>query len=211
MELELEQEDQGEVLIRNRISTSMFRGLMDFIRISACPLPLLLPHFISLSSDLSSFTFQNAPFSSSHNPLGNVLSHLLTHNSLSLPPQTFRSTLFLPTDNGDYKDVDIPSVDGMRVLSISKQDFGKWARRLVTMEKVGEGVGYQEVGERGIVWEGEGEGKGLEEGIAGLGLKNDGDEDENKDGEEVKEKGRIPGHADFRRKYFAKFSSEQAQ
>ena len=34
----------------------------------------------------------------------------------------------------EYKDVDIPVVPGLRLISNSSEDFGKWARRLITME-----------------------------------------------------------------------------
>lgn len=49
-----------------------------------------------------------------------------------------RLVFFLPTVNEDYDEIDIPKVEGMRELKIgdgSVQDFGKWGRRLITMEK----------------------------------------------------------------------------
>jgi tRNA (guanine10-N2)-methyltransferase len=52
-----------------------------------------------------------------------------------------RLVFFLPTPNEEYDEVDIPVVEGMREIKFgegSVQDFGKWGRRLITMEKVGE-------------------------------------------------------------------------
>ncbi|WWD22530.1 hypothetical protein CI109_107023 [Kwoniella shandongensis] len=49
-----------------------------------------------------------------------------------------RLVFFLPTVNEDYDEIDIPLVEGMKELKIgdgSVQDFGKWGRRLITMEK----------------------------------------------------------------------------
>ncbi|ODN88067.1 tRNA (guanine10-N2)-methyltransferase [Cryptococcus wingfieldii CBS 7118] len=49
-----------------------------------------------------------------------------------------RLVFFLPTVTEDYDEIDIPKVEGMRELKIgegSVQDFGKWGRRLITMEK----------------------------------------------------------------------------
>ncbi|KAK8845581.1 hypothetical protein IAR55_006297 [Kwoniella newhampshirensis] len=49
-----------------------------------------------------------------------------------------RLVFFLPTVNEDYDEIDIPIVEGMKELKFgagSVQDFGKWGRRLITMEK----------------------------------------------------------------------------
>ncbi|WVR03593.1 hypothetical protein IAU60_000585 [Kwoniella sp. DSM 27419] len=49
-----------------------------------------------------------------------------------------RLVFFLPTVNEDYQEVDVPVVEGMKELKVddgSVQDFGKWGRRLITMEK----------------------------------------------------------------------------
>ncbi|CAD6569288.1 MAG: hypothetical protein TREMPRED_005174 [Tremellales sp. Tagirdzhanova-0007] len=49
-----------------------------------------------------------------------------------------RLVFFLPTVTEEYSDIDIPVVEGMRELKLgdgSVQDFGKWGRRLITMEK----------------------------------------------------------------------------
>ncbi|OCF31203.1 tRNA (guanine10-N2)-methyltransferase [Kwoniella heveanensis CBS 569] len=49
-----------------------------------------------------------------------------------------RLVFFLPTVNEDWQEIDIPKVEGMRELKVgegSVQDFGKWGRRLITMEK----------------------------------------------------------------------------
>ncbi|WVQ80917.1 hypothetical protein IAT38_003024 [Cryptococcus sp. DSM 104549] len=55
-----------------------------------------------------------------------------------------RLVFFLPTVNEDYDEIDVPQVEGMRELKIgegSVQDFGKWGRRLITMEKTAENDG----------------------------------------------------------------------
>ncbi|RXK40763.1 hypothetical protein M231_02015 [Tremella mesenterica] len=55
-----------------------------------------------------------------------------------------RLVFFLPTVTEDYDEVDIPLVEGMREIRIgdgSVQSFGKWGRRLITMEKIAEDDG----------------------------------------------------------------------
>ncbi|KAJ1304737.1 hypothetical protein OPQ81_005875 [Rhizoctonia solani] len=47
-----------------------------------------------------------------------------------------RLVFFLPTVTDDYAPVDIPSCEGMYLVANSLQNFGKWGRRLITMEKV---------------------------------------------------------------------------
>ncbi|KAG8780523.1 hypothetical protein FRC12_022899 [Ceratobasidium sp. 428] len=47
-----------------------------------------------------------------------------------------RLVFFLPTVTDDYAPVDVPRCDGMEVVANSLQNFGKWGRRLITMEKV---------------------------------------------------------------------------
>ncbi|CAE6483335.1 unnamed protein product [Rhizoctonia solani] len=47
-----------------------------------------------------------------------------------------RLVFFLPTVTDDYAPVDIPRCDGMHLVANSLQNFGKWGRRLITMEKV---------------------------------------------------------------------------
>jgi len=46
-----------------------------------------------------------------------------------------RLVFFLPTVTEDYSEVDLPSCEGMTLIGNSVQEFGKWARRLITMEK----------------------------------------------------------------------------
>ncbi|GFZ51998.1 hypothetical protein JCM24511_09769 [Saitozyma sp. JCM 24511] len=49
-----------------------------------------------------------------------------------------RLVFFLPTVTEEYEAIDIPVVDGMRELKVgegSVENFGKWGRRLITMEK----------------------------------------------------------------------------
>lgn len=64
-----------------------------------------------------------------------VIHSLLTLSHYLLKPRG-RLVFFLPTDNSAYKEDDIPDVRGMRLVSNSLQDYGKWGRRLITMEKV---------------------------------------------------------------------------
>jgi len=46
-----------------------------------------------------------------------------------------RLVFFLPTVSEDYAELDLPTCEGMRLVGNSVQDFGNWARRLITMEK----------------------------------------------------------------------------
>ncbi|KAG8956326.1 hypothetical protein FRC04_004406 [Tulasnella sp. 424] len=46
-----------------------------------------------------------------------------------------RLVFFLPTVTEDYSELDVPECDGMKMVGNSIQDFGKWARRLITIEK----------------------------------------------------------------------------
>ncbi|WWC66811.1 uncharacterized protein I206_100718 [Kwoniella pini CBS 10737] len=55
-----------------------------------------------------------------------------------------RLVFFLPTVTEDYTEVDVPVVEGMKELKVgdgSVQDFGKWGRRLITMEKIAQDDG----------------------------------------------------------------------
>ncbi|WWC85832.1 uncharacterized protein L201_000699 [Kwoniella dendrophila CBS 6074] len=55
-----------------------------------------------------------------------------------------RLVFFLPTVTEDYQEIDVPVVEGMRELKVdqgSVQDFGKWGRRLITMEKTAQDDG----------------------------------------------------------------------
>ncbi|KAG8680072.1 hypothetical protein FRC08_016556 [Ceratobasidium sp. 394] len=47
-----------------------------------------------------------------------------------------RLVFFLPTVTDDYAPVDVPTCEGMELRANSLQNFGKWGRRLITMEKV---------------------------------------------------------------------------
>lgn len=49
-----------------------------------------------------------------------------------------RLVFWLPTLNEEYIPEDIPSCRNMRLISNSEQNFGKWSRRLITMEKTDE-------------------------------------------------------------------------
>lgn len=84
-----------------------------------------------------------------------VINTLITYSLYLLKPGG-RLVFFLPTDNADYKDVDVPDVPGLKLISNSSQDFGKWARRLITMEKVDQSLTEQVIEglDRGILREG---------------------------------------------------------
>ncbi|CDZ97438.1 Putative RNA methylase [Phaffia rhodozyma] len=45
-----------------------------------------------------------------------------------------RLVFFLPVVNDEYESVDVPTIEGMKLISNSVEDFGKWARRLITLE-----------------------------------------------------------------------------
>jgi tRNA (guanine10-N2)-methyltransferase len=48
-----------------------------------------------------------------------------------------RLVFWLPTLNDEYTPEDIPTHPQMRLISNSEQNFGKWSRKLITMEKIG--------------------------------------------------------------------------
>lgn len=119
-----------------------------------------------------------------------VITTLLTL-SLYLLKIGGRLTFFLPTDNSEYKDIDIPLLPGFELISNSSQDFGKWARRLVTFVKISEGVSS------GIEGEGFGRLSKREEELL--------DKLREEKGEEA---GEVEGHRGFRERYFNKFEKE---
>jgi tRNA (guanine10-N2)-methyltransferase len=47
-----------------------------------------------------------------------------------------RLVFWLPTLNDEYVAEDIPSHPSMQLIANSEQNFGKWSRRLITMEKI---------------------------------------------------------------------------
>lgn len=67
--------------------------------------------------------------------LSEVLDDLLAFASVHLIPMG-RLVFWMPTANEEYKDVDVPVHPRFRLLGNSLQDFGKWGRRLITMEKL---------------------------------------------------------------------------
>lgn len=126
-----------------------------------------------------------------------VISTLVTFSLYLLRPGG-RLVFFLPTDNAAYSDVDIPSVPGMRLVSNTSQSFGKWARRLITMEKTAakEGEWRKAL-------------EGLDRGIRREGKKSAWEEEQERakwaKEDEQEEQRKKPGHADFNRRYFAGF------
>lgn len=118
--------------------------------------------------------------------MSSVIETLITFSLYMLKPGG-RLVFFLPTDNAEYADVDIPTHPSLVLISNSKQDFGKWARRLITMEKIGATTDDVLRLDRGV-----GREVGVEKGMEGLEL------------EEKK------GHSDFRARYFEGFVSRVA-
>ncbi|TKA57830.1 hypothetical protein B0A53_00979 [Rhodotorula sp. CCFEE 5036] len=128
-------------------------------------------------------------------PMEEVISTLITYALYLLRPGG-RLVFFLPTDSAVYEDVDIPVVPGLRTISNSPQQFGKWARRLITMEKTTETEGE---------WRKALE--GLDRGIRRAGAKStwererEAEQRQKEDDEEEAERRRKPGHADFNVRY----------
>lgn len=138
-----------------------------------------------------------------------VISTLVTYALYLLRPGG-RLVFFLPTSNADYSDVDVPRVSGLRLVSNSLQDYGKWGRRLITMEKVRAG---DEEGNEGVEKELEGLDRGIRrrrEGDEGTpaAVPADGEgegaryneADEGAEGQKSR-----PGHANFNQRYWAGF------
>ncbi|GAA5821891.1 hypothetical protein JCM11251_004765 [Rhodosporidiobolus azoricus] len=125
-------------------------------------------------------------------PMEEVISTLVTYSLYMLKPGG-RLVFFLPTDNAEYSDVDIPSVPGLKLVSNSSQSFGKWARRLITMEKEDT---PQEEWRKAV--------EGLDRGIRRNGQKSRLEEEREAEEEEGKKR---PGHADFRERYYEGFAA----
>ncbi|KAG0139522.1 hypothetical protein CROQUDRAFT_446930 [Cronartium quercuum f. sp. fusiforme G11] len=69
--------------------------------------------------------------------MSEVLEGLLEFSVRMLKPKG-RLVYWLPTVTDDYQPCDVPQISGMRLVANSCQDFGKWQRRLITMEKLSE-------------------------------------------------------------------------
>ncbi|KAH8925014.1 tRNA guanosine-2'-O-methyltransferase [Atractiella rhizophila] len=67
--------------------------------------------------------------------MSEVLTTLLSLSHRLLKPGG-RLVYFLPTVETEYKDDDVPTLSGMTLIANSVQEFGHWARRLITMEKL---------------------------------------------------------------------------
>jgi tRNA (guanine10-N2)-methyltransferase len=48
-----------------------------------------------------------------------------------------RLVFWLPTLIDEYTPEDVPGHPQMKLISNSEQNFGKWSRKLITMEKIG--------------------------------------------------------------------------
>ncbi|GAA6052254.1 hypothetical protein JCM3770_007402 [Rhodotorula araucariae] len=133
-------------------------------------------------------------------PMEEVISTLITFALFLLRPGG-RLVFFLPTSNADYSDLDVPVVPGLAVVSNTLQDYGKWGRRLITMEKSTDGAWRKAL-------------EGLDRGIRRAGQRSAWEEEEaaaaetaraNEAADAAEEERRRPGHADFNRRYFAGF------
>ncbi|GAA6016352.1 hypothetical protein JCM10207_003834 [Rhodosporidiobolus poonsookiae] len=128
-------------------------------------------------------------------PMEEVISTLVTFALYLLKPGG-RLVFFLPTDNAEYADIDIPSVPGLTLVANSSQSFGKWARRLITMEKDKEGDAWQKALD------------GLDRGVRRKGQKSAWELEQEKEGAEREEaEKKRPGHADFRERYYEGFAA----
>ncbi|KAM0788686.1 hypothetical protein ACM66B_002783 [Microbotryomycetes sp. NB124-2] len=156
--------------------------------------PILLPgrEDEGLSHQLPDYVPPSVPWE-----MSSVINSLLSYSLYLLKPGG-RLVFFLPTNNEEYRDVDVPRVPGMKLVANSSQDFGKWARRLITMEKLEDG--WQDVIEgldRGIERNGM---KSVQERLSKLSL--DGTDEQN---------GRKVGHYDFRTFYFEGKQKQQVE
>ncbi|KAI9197520.1 S-adenosyl-L-methionine-dependent methyltransferase [Polychytrium aggregatum] len=74
---------------------------------------------------------QTVPYEMHH-----VLEDLVEFSAKFLRPGG-RLVYWLPTVTSEYKPEDVPQHPQFRLIANSEQNFGKWARRLITMEKIG--------------------------------------------------------------------------
>ena len=113
-----------------------------------------------------------------------------------------RLVFFLPTFTEEWDPVDLPAIEGMREISFgqgSAQEFNKWSRRLITMEKYS-------------VRDANGEEKKwdapnfvpLDVEFEEMGLE---DDDRGERDEAPRRVAKVPGHANFRERYVAGFPS----
>lgn len=132
--------------------------------------------------------------------LTSVLSTLLSFSLFLLKPGG-RLVFFMPSEDADYTDVDVPTHPAFKFISNSKQAFGdKWSRRLITLEKIGEDEG----------------GAGLDRGIERCG-EVEGEEEEatrRLEGLRLDPTGGVEGPVvkkpQFRERYFDAFRSREA-
>lgn len=112
-----------------------------------------------------------------------------------------RLVFFLPTFTEEWDPVDIPAIEGMKEISFgqgSAQEFNKWSRRLITLEKLKvldeNGQDKQWAAPDFLPPESE---------LAATSLE---DDDEGQE-ETARRQTKVPGHANFREKYLAGFPS----
>ncbi|KAK4056504.1 hypothetical protein OIO90_002351 [Microbotryomycetes sp. JL221] len=163
-------------------------------------LPVLIPgrEHEGLSHQLPDYVPPSIPWE-----MSSVINSLISYSLYMLKPGG-RLVFFLPTNNEEYRDVDVPCVPGMKLISNSSQDFGKWARRLITMEKLENG--WQDVV------------KGLDRGIERRGMESVEDRlkrlnvrDDDRYEAEKDDTNRKVGHYDFRKWYFEEKKQQQTR
>ncbi|GAA5992743.1 hypothetical protein JCM10908_006911 [Rhodotorula pacifica] len=130
-------------------------------------------------------------------PMEEVISTLITYALYLLRPGG-RLVFFLPTDSAVYEDIDIPVVPGLKTISNSPQEFGKWARRLITMEKTSEREGEWRKALEGLD---RGIRRGGGQSTWEMEKERDDERDRREQQEEEEQKRRRPGHADFNVRY----------
>ncbi|KAJ9121979.1 hypothetical protein QFC24_004562 [Naganishia onofrii] len=116
-----------------------------------------------------------------------------------------RLVFFLPTFTEEWDPVDVPVVEGMREISFgqgSAQDYNKWSRRLITLEKVkvvdAEGVEKKWDAPTFVP---------LEADFTRMQINAGDDSGDEEAGQSKKDQTKVPGHANFREKYLAGFPS----
>jgi tRNA (guanine10-N2)-methyltransferase len=66
-----------------------------------------------------------------------IIVDLIAFAAVHLVPKG-RLVFWLPTVNDFYQPQDIPTHPALKLIANSMQNFGKWSRRLITMEKISE-------------------------------------------------------------------------
>ncbi|KAJ9104053.1 hypothetical protein QFC19_004187 [Naganishia cerealis] len=116
-----------------------------------------------------------------------------------------RLVFFLPTFTEEWDPVDVPVVEGMREIRFgqgSAQEYNKWSRRLITLEKlkVTDADGMQKTWDAPSFVP-------LESDFTSIHIDKDNVSEEEEREQAKKDRTKLPGHANFRDKYLAGFPS----